>query len=59
MDNYLEHLIKQVLDNDTGKMERYYKNEVNKDGVSREAIIVICKNIENRLLKIIHSSKFI
>ena len=39
MDNYLEHLIKQVLDNDTGKMERYYKNEVNKDGVSREAII--------------------
>lgn len=39
MDNYLEHLIKQVLDNDTGKLERYYKNEINKDGVSREAII--------------------
>ena len=31
MDNYLEHLIKQVLDNDTGKLERYYKNEVNKE----------------------------
>lgn len=27
--------------------------------VAREAILAICKNIENRLLKIIHSAKFI
>jgi hypothetical protein len=39
VDGYLAYLIKQQIESDTGKLEKYYKNEVNKSGVSREAII--------------------
>lgn len=39
MDKYLEHLITKFLENDNGKMESYYKNEVNKKGLTREASI--------------------
>ena len=40
MDSYLEHLINNIIESDNaGKLQKYYKNEVNREGIDRETKI--------------------